>query len=180
MKLEGDKHTSTCNYIFGAFTKLRGRGRTKSYQKNEAKRGAAGCLILRERMNVHGPLKKGGASLSRFYHRVLHSVWGASLMVYLREEESGKFFTPKMAKIADFSIAKLQISGRFPQRSVEPFFHNIFEFRLQISRSQDPPVCKLSHNHILKQKPSTITPRRSPEIRKNKPFQHCRTSGLSG
>ena len=66
-------------------------------------------------------------------------------MVYLREEESGKFFTPKMAKIADFSIAKLQISGRFPQRSVEPFFHNIFEFRLQISRSQDPPVCKLSH-----------------------------------
>ena len=126
MKLEGDNYTSTCNCIFDAFTKWRGRGRTKSYQKNEAKRGAAGCLILRERMNVHGPLKKGGASLSRFYHRVLHSGWGASLMVYLREEESGKFFTPKMAKIADFSIAKLQTSGRFPQRSVEPVFSQHF------------------------------------------------------
>ena len=45
----------------------------------------------------------------------------------------------------DFSIAKMQKSGRFPQRSVEPFFHNIFEFRLQISRSQDPPVFGLSH-----------------------------------
>ena len=45
----------------------------------------------------------------------------------------------------DFSIANMQKSGRFPQRSVEPFFHNIFEFRLQISRSQDPPVSALSH-----------------------------------
>ena len=45
----------------------------------------------------------------------------------------------------DFSIAKMQKSGRFPQRSVEPFFHNIFEFRLQISRSRDPPVYALSH-----------------------------------
>ena len=47
--------------------------------------------------------------------------------------------------LVDDPIAKLQISGRFPQRSVKPFFHNIFEFRLQISRSQDPPVFKLSH-----------------------------------
>ena len=35
MKLEGDKYTSTCNCIFDAFTKLRGRGRTKSHQKNK-------------------------------------------------------------------------------------------------------------------------------------------------
>ena len=116
MKLEGDNYTSTCNCIFDAFTKWRGRGRTKSYQKNEAKRGAAGCLILRERMNVHGPLKKGGASLSRFYHRVLHSGWGASLMVYFERRrmrqifyskngENRGFFNCKIANIRTFSAA---------------------------------------------------------------------------
>ena len=28
---------------------------------------------------------------------------------------------------------------------MDPFLHNIFEFSLQISRSQDPPVSALSH-----------------------------------
>ena len=60
-------------------------------------------------------------------------------------EGGGNFFKAKNLKIMDFSIAKVQKSGRFPQRSVEPFFHNIFEFRLQISRSRDPPVYALSH-----------------------------------